>query len=105
MSKSVSDLSTPLFPTAPPSTETTGILKVTTRSITLDSTRKRAIIIRTLSATVELNLGTSWTPLRTIAGGVLSPTLSLGISKIPSISANCAELSWAAESKWSLTYD
>ena len=47
VSKCASDLATPSFPTAPPSTETMGMLKVTTTSTDLDSTRNTAITIRT----------------------------------------------------------
>ena len=77
---------------------------MTTRSISLCSTRKRAMKMRTSSGVVRLNFGTRCEPLRIIAEGVSSP-LSLGTTVTECTRTDCAELSWATESKWNLTGD
>jgi len=102
--KSDSACANPSEPTAPPSSVIRGTLKVTTRSISLCSTRKRAMKMRTSSGVVRLNFGTCCEPLRTIAEGVSSP-LSLGTTVTECTSTDCAELSWATESKWNLMGD
>lgn len=58
VSKSASTFPMSRLFTTPPSTASIGMLKVTTRSIRLDSIRKRAIKIWTLSGVVWLNFGT-----------------------------------------------
>lgn len=90
-----------LASSASPSAVWSGMFIDSAKSTRLLSTRKTAKRMRIVSGTAELNLRTSWFPLRTIGEGVSSPLLFC-ILVMLSIELDVAELSSAKTSKWNL---
>lgn len=84
-----------------PSAVSSGMFMESTKSTFLLSTRKSAKRTQILCGTAELNLRTSWVPLRTVGDGV-SSSLLFRILAILSTELETAELSSAKESKWNL---